>query len=143
MAWTSIWPSHVWTVVSSTVVREDVPALLTRMSSRPKRETANLTASSHSSSLVTSSLTNTASPPDSRIWRAVISPSSSSMSAITTLAPSRAKSHAATPPKPISFPRTPFAAPVIIATLPSSLIALQPTHSNRRGDYISTCSAAR
>src|SRR5215510_177500 len=122
LACTSICASHTATVVSSTVNRAPVPALLTRTCSLPKVAMVVWMTSCHSSSLVTSCRTNKASPPIARICSAVLKPISSLISVNTTLAPSWAKSRAAAPPKPMSCPSTPAAAPVISATFPASRI---------------------
>src|SRR5207244_1707493 len=58
---------HTATVVSSTVNRAPVPALLTRTFSLPKVAMVVCMTSCHSSSLVTSCRTNKASPPLARI----------------------------------------------------------------------------
>ena len=126
LAWTSIWPSHSSSVVSSTPPRAPVPALFTSTSSFPNESTAVLTAPSQSTWHVTSRRTKTAWPPSSRISDAVLSPASTSMSPSTTFAPSATNSHAAAPPKPIISPLTPWAPPVINATFPSSLISSPP-----------------
>src|SRR5499425_995965 len=94
-----------------------MPALFTRMSRRPYAPTVVLTASCQSSSLATSSLTNCALPPSALIFSATARPSASITSATTTMAPSRAKMMASLSP-------IPWAAPVIIATLPPSLMAV-------------------
>ena len=75
----------------------------------------NSTASRQSSSLVTSSLIKDASPPPSRICAATAFPSGSSMSAITTFAPSFTNNSASVAPCPLEPPE-------ISATLPSSLM---------------------
>src|SRR5262249_34792876 len=126
LACTSICASHTATVVSSTVNRAPVPALLTRTCSLPKVAMVVWITSCHSSSLVTSCRTNKASPPLARICSAVLKPISALISVNTTLAPSRAKSRAAAPPKPMSCPSTPAAAPVISATFPASRIGCPP-----------------
>src|SRR5215471_3980974 len=94
-----------------------IPALFTRMSRRPYAPTVVLTASCQSSSLATSSLTNCALPPSALILSATARPSASITSATITMAPSRAKMTASLSP-------IPWAAPVIIATLPPSLMAV-------------------
>src|SRR5215510_6908595 len=94
-----------------------IPALFTRMSTRPYAPTVVLTASCQSSSLATSSLTNCALPPSALIFSATARPSASITSATTTMAPSRAKMTASLSP-------IPCAAPVTIATLPPSLMGI-------------------
>src|SRR5215472_13962609 len=94
-----------------------IPALFTRMSIRPQAPTVVLTASCQSNSLATSSLTNCALPPSALIFSATARPSASITSATITMAPSRAKMTASLSPMP-------WAAPVIIATLPPSLMAI-------------------
>src|SRR5262245_52455704 len=116
LAFTSITRSHSAAVVSSSRPAPPTPALLTSTSSFPKRRSAVATARSQSLSLVTSSLTNTASPPLAPIPAATAAPSASRMSPMTIRAPSCAKSRASTAP----IPRAP---PLIRATLPASLIA--------------------
>ena len=112
----SITSSQISSVVSSKPCVLKIAALLTRMSTLPKRSTAALTALCQLDSSVTSRVTNRASPPDSPISETTFMPSSSSRSPITTFAPSRANMRASAAP----MPREP---PLIIATLPSSLIA--------------------
>ncbi len=68
-----------------------MPALFTRRSSLPNAVTVVLTAASQSASLVTSSFTNLACPPAAAIFSMTWRASNSRMSAMTTLAPSRAK----------------------------------------------------
>src|SRR5437867_7251267 len=94
-----------------------IPALFTRMSSRPKAPVVVRTASCQSSSLDTSSFTNCALPPSALIFAATCRPSASMTSATTTIAPSRAKRTASLWP-------IPWAPPVIIATFPPSLMDL-------------------
>ena len=96
------------------------PALFTRISSLPKLATVCWTRLRQLSSLVTSFCTNKARPPASAICDSTFLPSSSFMSATTTLAPSLPKSRASSAPMP-------RAAPVIIATLFSSRISPPPT----------------
>src|SRR5207247_9519256 len=72
-----------------------------------------------SASLVTSSLMKCASPPIARISASTLRPSTSRMSPSTTFARSFANSRASTAPMP-------RAAPLINATLPSSLIVSGP-----------------
>ena len=93
------------------------PALLTSTSSLPKRCTAVPTACSQSASRVTSMGTNTASPPLPRMSASTWRPSSSSTSAMMTLAPSRANSRASSAPMPPP-------APLINATLPANRMSI-------------------
>jgi hypothetical protein len=72
-----------------------------------------------SSSFATSVLTNVASPPAVLTASTVALPASSTKSATTTRAPSRANSSAATRPMPLP-------PPVMIVTLPSSRIGPAP-----------------
>src|SRR5262245_15510319 len=116
LAFTSMTRSHSAAVVSSSRPAAPTPALLTSTSSFPKRRSAVATARSQSLSLVTSRLTNTASPPLAPIPAATAAPSASRMSPMTIRAPSCAKSRASTAP----IPRAP---PLMRATLPASLIA--------------------
>src|SRR5713101_1078093 len=92
-----------------------IPALFTSASSLPKAATVAATASLQSASLVTSSRTKRASPPEAPIAPTTCCPSTSSRSATTTFAPSLANSAASLAPMPC-------APPVISATFPSSLI---------------------
>ena len=87
------------------------------MSILPKDEIVDSIDLIQFDSLVTSSLVNKASPPESRIWLAVFSPSYSLISAMTTFAPSCENSHAVSPPNPINWVFTPEADPVINAIL--------------------------
>jgi len=68
-----------------------MPALLTKISSLPNREVTSSAALAQSTSLVTSNLTKKHSPPAAATSAAVLRPSSSRMSPMTSLAPSRAK----------------------------------------------------
>jgi hypothetical protein len=88
-------------------------ALFTAQSSPPKVSTAKATIASTSSGSEMSARTNAASPPPSRMARALSSPVSRSISAITTLAPSRANRLAQARPNPRP-------APVTSATFPAS-----------------------
>jgi len=106
---------HSASLVSSTVPRADIPALLTRISSLPKRVVTSLAACVQSASLVTSSRTKKHSPPAAVTSAAVLRPSSSRMSPMTSLAPSRAKILVMAAPMPL-------APPLIKATLFSSRI---------------------
>src|SRR6516162_8493638 len=90
-----------------------MPALLTRISSRPNRSTVVAIPASTAASSLTSIATPTAVPPARLIWVAVASADCNCRSAIATFAPSVPKRLA------ISLPM-PLAAPVMIATLPSS-----------------------
>src|SRR5581483_3813734 len=102
---------HSSTVYSSGRLRMFVPALLTRMSSRPKRSTAFWTISRHEASDRTSTLTMSARAPaaPSSFTASVLLPTFRAAS--TTAAPARAS------PRAIPRPIPPFP-PVTIATLP-------------------------
>src|SRR5262245_15590009 len=115
LAFTSITWFHSLTVVSSMRLPPPTPALLTRMSSLPKRSIVRDTARSQSPSSVTSSRTKRASPPCALISAATACPSASRMSPMTTRAPSRANSRASLAP----MPRAP---PLMSATFPASLM---------------------
>ena len=123
---TSIWRSQSSSLVSSTVVRNVTPAEWTSMSSRPYRSMVCVMTLFHAASSVTSRWRYVASPPDARIEAADCSPRSSFRSVRTTLAPSRANRRAALPPRPLSCPSTPEAAPVMRATLPTTRISVSP-----------------
>src|SRR5262245_11916110 len=84
------------------------------MWSAPKRRTPSATMRSTSTSIATSPATASASPPRVATMRTVSAAAPPSMSQTTMRAPSSAKSSAASRPMPIP-------APVISATLPSSL----------------------
>jgi len=114
---TSMILSQPSMAVSSVKARLLIPALLTSTSNLPKLETARSTALAQSASCVTSNLTNNACPPASAIWASTALPSSSEISPMTTLAPSRAKMRASSAP----IPRAP---PEIRATFPSNRILL-------------------
>src|SRR6516165_1103644 len=90
-----------------------MPALLTRISSRPNRSIVVAIPASTAASSLTSMATPVAVPPARLISAAAASADRDCRSAITTVAPSVAKRHA------ISLPM-PLAAPVMMATLPSS-----------------------
>src|SRR5689334_23156147 len=96
-----------------------MPALLTRMSSRPKRARVCSITFCHADSLVTSVGTNSALPSLAFTSASTARPSSSSTSAITTAAPSRANSRTSSAPMPL-------APPLMIATLFASRIARLP-----------------
>src|SRR6185437_8201637 len=97
---------------------DDLPALLTRQSSRPKRSTACAIIRSTSASTVTS--VRMKLPLSPRV-RASLSPRSRRRSAITTLAPSLTKISAVRAPMPL-------AAPVTTATLPASIVMSGPRY---------------
>src|SRR6516165_4642997 len=90
-----------------------MPALLTRISSRPNRSIVVAIPASTAASSLTSMATPVAVPPARLISAAAASADGDCRSAITTFAPSVEKRHA------ISLPM-PLAAPVMMATLPSS-----------------------
>src|SRR6516162_10930797 len=90
-----------------------MPALLTRISSRPNRSIVVAMPTSTAASSLTSMATPVAVPPARLSSAAAASADGDCRSAITTFAPSVAKRHA------ISLPM-PLAAPVMMATLPSS-----------------------
>src|SRR5271155_3569778 len=106
---------------SSTALPES-PASLTRRSSLPNSASVVSTVAFHSASLVTSRWRKTAAPFAFVMSATTCLPSSSSTSATTTLAPSRAKMRAMLAP-------IPDAAPVISATLSSNLIDLPPSET--------------
>src|SRR4051794_17793981 len=112
---TAMTRSQVATSVSMTEWSASgiTPALLYSASTRPKVATACATMPRASSSFETSVFTNVASPPAFRTASTVALPASSTKSATTTLAPSRANSSAATRPMPLP-------PPVTMVTLPSS-----------------------
>ena len=117
VALTDITSFHSSRVVSSIGTVRYIPALFTRTSSFPNLWAARATAFFQSSSLLTSSFTKRARPPASFTSASILRPSSTSTSPMTTLAPSLAKSLASAAP----IPRAP---PLMIATLPPSLIAI-------------------
>src|SRR6516165_6640633 len=90
-----------------------MPALLTRISTRPNRSIVVAMPAATAASSLTSMATPTAVPPARLISVAVASADGNRRSAIATFAPSVAKRLA------ISLPM-PLAAPVMMATLPSS-----------------------
>src|ERR1700722_11353144 len=96
-----------------------MPALFTRMSSLPYFCTVASTTAFQSASLVTSRRMNSAVPLARVMSAATCWPSSSNMSAITTLAPSFANRRAVATP-------IPDAAPLMIATFPSRRIISPP-----------------
>src|SRR5712664_1582796 len=110
-----------------------IPALFTRTSSLPKLATAVLTASCHSASRVTSSLTKRACPPALAILSTTWRPSVSRRSPTTTFAPSRPKIIASLWPMPL-------APPVMSATLPASRI---PRLLSLRGQAEERCHSRR
>src|SRR5215469_4993544 len=107
---------HSARLTASISLPRNSPALLTRMSSLPKRPTAVAAAAFQSSSLVTSRWTYRAASPSKR---ATSRPRSSSTSPIATVAPASTISCAVSPPMP-------RAAPEIRATLPSSRFIARP-----------------
>ena len=115
LAFTSITRSQSAAVVFSTKPAAPMPALLTKMSSLPKRATVVLMASAHESSFVTSKWRYRASPPRSLISASTWRPSASRTSPMTTLAPSWEKRRASSAPMPL-------APPLMNATFPSSLM---------------------
>src|SRR6266850_1491654 len=115
LAFTAITRSHSAAVRSSIATRGmTIAALLIRMSSRPWRPVASLTAFCQSASFVTSRCTYAASPPPARMAVSTFLPSASRMSPKTTFAPSLANVSASAAP----CPRAP---PLMSATFPSSL----------------------
>src|SRR6185437_8963990 len=90
---------------------DDLPALLMRQSSRPKRSTACAIIRSTSASIVTSVRMKLALVPSAR---ANLSPRSARRPAITTCAPSSTNISAVRAPMPL-------VAPVMTATLPASV----------------------
>src|SRR5215469_14675698 len=109
---TAISRSHASVSSMSATALPLMPALLTRISSLPCFCTVAATTAFQSSSFVTSRRMNSAVPLARVISAATWRPSSSSMSATTTFAPSLAKRRAVAAPMP-------EAAPVTIATFPS------------------------
>jgi hypothetical protein len=99
--------------ISMALHRMPIPALAIITLSRPKRRSVASITRGHSSSILTSRCRQIASPPAAAISPTTACAPASSMSVMTTLAPSRARvaAHAA----PI-----PDAPPVTIATLPST-----------------------
>src|SRR5439155_1297086 len=100
----------------SGVIRCEKPALLTRMSSPPKPDTASSIIAFTSAERETSARKKRAAPPSLAIAEATRRPFSSFTSATTTRAPSRAKRVAIASPNPDP-------APVTTAILPSNLMA--------------------
>ena len=98
------------------------------MSKRPHFSTARSTIIRISECLLTSTLTTFDSLPAARILSAFFSAIATSMSAMSTLAPSSASRLAVAPP-------IPWAPPVTIATLPSSLPMGSSLSSNSRPLY--------
>ena len=93
-----------------------MPALETRISTRPKASVVSATRRSASARFDTSAWTTTASPPASAISRATASALSRVLTQFTaTLAPSRAKRNAMARPMPRDEP-------VTIAVLPLSFM---------------------
>ncbi len=86
--------------------RGPTPALLTRMSSRPRRSRMAATTSALDCSLRTSCAAANARPPAAVMALAVDSASSASMSATTTSAPSAASVSAMARPMPRAAPVT-------------------------------------
>src|SRR6266540_1367166 len=127
LAFTAITRSHSAAVRSSIATRGmTIAALLIRMSRRPWRPVASLTAFCQSASFVTSRCTYAASPPATRMEASTFLPSASRMSPKTTRAPSRANVSASAAP----CPRAP---PLISATLPSSFpMETSPSAPGRR-----------
>src|SRR5581483_10540114 len=108
LTFTAISASQSSSLVSSTVPLRQMPALLTRMCSAPKRSTAPSTIRRQSAARLTSARRATARSP---ISAAVSRAAASSTSPTTTLAPSSAKARAIARPLPAP-------APVTIATFP-------------------------
>src|SRR5262245_14672736 len=113
-AWT--W-SQSASVMTSMRVDGKMPALLTRMSSRPKRSTAFWVSASASDHRETSARQKSASPPARRISSTTALPARGSRPTISTLAPSAAKTWAI----PLPMPRL---EPVITAVLAFNLPAI-------------------
>src|SRR5262245_54182625 len=113
---TSSARSHLSSAIVSTVPPTTIvptPALLNTTSSRPAAPTAAATTDAQSSGRARSAITGTASAPVSRTAATVRSSSSPRVSARVSRAPARANKRAVARPIPV-------AAPVMIATLPSS-----------------------
>src|SRR5262245_6697570 len=100
------------------------PALLKTTSSRPAAPTAAATTDAQSSGRARSAITGTASPPASRTAATVRSSSSPRVSARVSRAPARANTSAVARPIPV-------AAPVMIATRPSSTRPAAPVPPRR------------
>src|SRR5688572_25529488 len=112
---TSSTASHCSSVIFAAIASRLIPALLMRMSRRPKASTACSTMRSHSLFRVTSPATTSALAPALRISPATVSRPAAFASLIATSAPSRAKRRAVAAP-------IPPAAPVTRATFPDSLM---------------------
>jgi len=102
---------HIASVAAANSPVAEVPALLTRMSSRPKAASVSATTRSQSAALLTSACTGATRPPAARISAAVCSSRSRPRAAIATAAPSCASSTAVARPMPC-------VPPVTIATFP-------------------------
>ncbi len=89
---------------SSSTLGLGTKALLTRMSSPPKTSTAVAIAASRLALRVTSVWTNNARAPRASHSAATAGPVAVSISAITTIAPSRAKRRATPRPMPVPAP---------------------------------------
>ncbi len=109
---TAITRSHSSSVVSNTVARRIIPALLNRMSSPSNSSTVSRTARRQSAAWLTSQRIKMACPPSSLIVWTTLSPPTSSRSAMATAAPSRANRVAVARP-------IPDAPPVISARFPA------------------------
>src|SRR6516162_722085 len=128
-ALTAISRSHAAVSNRSSTALPESPASLTRMSSRLNSARVASTAARHSASFVTSRRRKIAAPFACVISPTTFLPSSSSISATATLAPSRAKIRAMLAPMP-------EAPPVISATLSSSLIRPLPWFALNDGDLV-------
>ena len=104
-----------------------IPALLTTTCGPPWRAAESANTRAQSSSRVTSWAANEASPPPSRMPRAVAAPASSRTSVTTTAAPAAASARAVSAP-------IPRAAPVTIAVRPVNA-AMSPLPAARRREH--------
>src|SRR5579872_2963660 len=118
-ALTDINWSHASVSSMSVTALPLMPALFTRMSSLPYFCPVVSTTFFQSASLVTSRCINSALPLVRVMSEATLRPSSSSVSAITTLAPSLAKRRAVAAPMP-------EAAPLTMATFPARRMFVPP-----------------
>src|SRR5690606_15960282 len=126
--------------VSATVVRLMMPALLTRISIVPIQSAASAATACHSSGLVTSRRAKRTACPASDNSRSRATPSASSTSAMTTLAPSDARSLTSASPCPRAPPVTMaslFSNRVISGPRLDRVLALAPQLFNAKRDDLS------
>src|SRR5258708_31509067 len=119
----SIWASHTSSLISTGPPGAEPPTLLSSTSIRPNRLWHASTMARTAALSVTSQPCVATVPPVSRIRSKVSAIAAASLSTANTLAPSSANSTAAARPLPQPGPTEP--APVITATLPSSLPAMR------------------